>query len=87
MRGKPIMFKGQQVVNLAIFLMMVGTFITWIVDPGRFFFYVMVRCAFVFGMMLVLPIGAADMPVVMSLLTHTPAFLPRRPVLCSATTC
>src|SRR3981189_247274 len=32
------------------------------------FFYTMVGCAFVFGVMLVIPIGAADMPVVMSLL-------------------
>jgi NAD(P) transhydrogenase subunit beta len=32
------------------------------------FFYTMVGCAFVFGIMLVIPIGAADMPVVMSLL-------------------
>ena len=33
-----------------------------------FLFYVMIACALVFGVMLVMPIGAADMPVVMSLL-------------------
>src|SRR6202030_2768025 len=39
------------------------------VNPaGAMFFYIMVGCAFVFGVMLVLPIGSADMPVVMSLL-------------------
>src|SRR5205823_6281595 len=44
-------------------------FVTWIVNPaGAMFFYIMVGCAFVFGVMLVIPIGAADMPVVMSLL-------------------
>jgi NAD(P) transhydrogenase subunit beta len=69
MRGTPIMFKGQQVFNLALFIVMIGSFITWIVNPaGAMFFYVMVGCAFVFGIMLVIPIGAADMPVVMSLL-------------------
>src|SRR5258705_12237190 len=48
---------------------MIGSFITWIVNPaGAMFFYIMVGCAFVFGVMLVIPIGAADMPVVMSLL-------------------
>src|SRR5438270_7453565 len=69
MRGTPIMFKGQQIFNLALFIVMVGSFITWIVNPaGAMFFYIMVGCAFVFGVMLVIPIGAADMPVVMSLL-------------------
>lgn len=69
MRGTPIMFKGQHIVNLLIFLSMVGSFVTWLVNPALFFlFYVMIACALVFGVMLVLPIGAADMPVVMSLL-------------------
>ena len=69
MRCTPIMFKGQQIFNLTLFVVMVGSFITWIVNPsGGMFFYVMVGCAFVFGIMLVIPIGAADMPVVMSLL-------------------
>src|SRR6202035_5859495 len=41
----------------------------FLVNPAAtMFFYVMVGCAFVFGVMLVIPIGAADMPVVMSLL-------------------
>jgi NAD(P) transhydrogenase subunit beta len=69
MRGTPIQFKGQQIFNLALFVVMIGSFITWIVNPaGAMFFYIMVGCAFVFGIMLVIPIGAADMPVVMSLL-------------------
>jgi NAD(P) transhydrogenase subunit beta len=46
-----------------------GCFIYLIVVPTAApFFYVMVGLAFVFGLLLVLPIGAADMPVVMSLL-------------------
>jgi NAD(P) transhydrogenase subunit beta len=69
MRGAPIMFKGQQIFNLALFILMVGSFIAWMVNPAaQMFFYTMVGCAFVFGIMLVIPIGAADMPVVMSLL-------------------
>ena len=55
MRGTPIMFKGQQIFNLALFIVMIGSFITWIVNPaGATFFYVMVGCAFVFGIMLVI---------------------------------
>lgn len=69
MRGTPIMFKGQQVVNLGLFVTMVGSYMAWLVNPATaVFFYVMVTCAFIFGILLVIPIGAADMPVVMSLL-------------------
>ncbi|HET9792805.1 MAG TPA: NAD(P)(+) transhydrogenase (Re/Si-specific) subunit beta [Candidatus Angelobacter sp.] len=69
MRGTPIMFKGQHIVNLLIFLTMLGSFITWLVNPAFYFlFYLMIASALVFGVMLVMPIGAADMPVVMSLL-------------------
>jgi NAD(P) transhydrogenase subunit beta len=69
MRGTPIMFKGQQIFNMLLFIVMIGSFIYWIVNPSAaMFFYVMVGCAFIFGVMLVIPIGAADMPVVMSLL-------------------
>ncbi len=69
MRGTPIMFKGQQIVNLGLFILMVGSFIAWLTHPGiGAFFYSMVACAFAFGILLVIPIGAADMPVVMSLL-------------------
>ncbi|HSM85712.1 MAG TPA: NAD(P)(+) transhydrogenase (Re/Si-specific) subunit beta [Candidatus Limnocylindrales bacterium] len=69
MRGTPIMFKGQHIFNLTLFLAMLGCFITWLTHPLAVgFFYATISCAFVFGVMLVLPIGAADMPVVMSLL-------------------
>jgi NAD(P) transhydrogenase subunit beta len=69
MRGTPIIYKGQKVVNLALFLVMMGSFVTWLINPAAsLFFYVVVGCAFVFGVLLVIPIGAADMPVVMSLL-------------------
>ncbi len=63
------MFKGQQIVNLGLFIVMIGSFITWLINPAvSVYFYTMVGCAFVFGVMLVIPIGSADMPVVMSLL-------------------
>lgn len=69
MRGTPIMFKGQQIVNLGLFITMIGSFIMWLIHPGAAgYFYSTVGCAFVFGVLLVIPIGAADMPVVMSLL-------------------
>ena len=69
MRGTPIQFKGQHIVNLGIFLTMLSFFISWQLHTDIvWLFYSMIGCALVFGVMLVIPIGSADMPVVMSLL-------------------
>jgi H+-translocating NAD(P) transhydrogenase subunit beta len=69
MRGTPIQFKGQHIVNLAIFLTMFGLFIAWQLNTGAvWIFYAMIALALIFGVALVVPIGSADMPVVMSLL-------------------
>ena len=68
-RGTPIMFKGQHYVNLALFLGMITCFVLWMINPASgIYFYTLVGLAFLFGVMLVIPIGSADMPVVMSLL-------------------
>jgi H+-translocating NAD(P) transhydrogenase subunit beta len=67
--GKPIQFRGQNFVNLATFFVMVGCFIFFCIHPeSQVVFYSMLGVAFFFGVMLVIPIGSADMPVVMSLL-------------------
>jgi H+-translocating NAD(P) transhydrogenase subunit beta len=69
MRGNPITYKGQNILNLTIFFLTNGIFIYLIIFPGATeLFYVMVALAFLSGVLIVLPIGAADMPVVMSLM-------------------
>jgi NAD(P) transhydrogenase subunit beta len=67
--GRPLTYRGQNVLNLAILAGILGLFIYQAVtlDAGLWF-YVMAGLAAAFGVLLVLPIGAADMPVVMSLL-------------------
>ncbi len=68
-RGTPLTFKGQNVFNMMLLLTTIGIFIYLIVVPGSMpLFFVMVGLALLFGLLLVMPIGAADMPVVMSLL-------------------
>src|SRR5712664_89959 len=68
-RGTPLTYKGQNVFNMALLVTTVGIFVYLIFVPGSMpLFFLMVGLAFVFGLLLVLPIGAADMPVVMSLL-------------------
>ena len=68
-RGTPMTYKGQNVFNMALLAVTVGIFIYLVVVPGSMpLFFTMVGLAFVFGLLLVMPIGSADMPVVMSLL-------------------
>lgn len=68
-QGKPVQFRGQNIVNLAIFAAMAGCFAYFWFNPyASAVFYAMLGIAFLFGVMLVIPIGSADMPVVMSLL-------------------
>ena len=67
--GAPLVYKGQNIFNLSLLAVTVGCFIWLLISPGTTpLFYLMLALAFVFGILLVLPIGAADMPVVISLL-------------------
>jgi len=69
MRGSPIIYKGQNIFNISLFVLTAGIFLALIVTPtASTLFYLMVGLSFLFGVLLVLPIGAADMPVVMSLM-------------------
>jgi proton-translocating NAD(P)+ transhydrogenase subunit beta len=67
--GRPITFPGQNAFNLAVFALALGLFLTLIFVPtAALAFYAMIVLALVIGVSMVLPIGAADMPVVVSLL-------------------
>ena len=67
--GKPITFRGQNAVNVGLFTVTLGIFAYLIFNPGNaFLFYLMIALALVIGVTMVLPIGGADMPVVVSLL-------------------
>ncbi|MGI9325174.1 MAG: NAD(P)(+) transhydrogenase (Re/Si-specific) subunit beta [Pseudomonadales bacterium] len=68
--GKPIVFDAQRVVNGALLGLVVLCGVVFCVDPepGSILFYVAIILALVLGVMVVIPIGGADMPVVISLL-------------------
>lgn len=67
--GSPITYKGQNIVNMLLLTALIGILGVLIFHPEMTsLFYVMTGLAFLFGILFVLPIGAADMPVVMSLL-------------------
>src|SRR5881398_3863115 len=67
--GKPLVYRGQNIFNMSLLATNIGLFIYLIFVPTAVIpFYIMLTLAFVFGVLLVLPIGSADMPVVISLL-------------------
>jgi H+-translocating NAD(P) transhydrogenase subunit beta len=66
---RPITYKGQNVVNLLLLAIAVGLGIYLVIHPeAKQFFPVIVGIALLFGVFLVIPIGGADMPTVISLL-------------------
>jgi H+-translocating NAD(P) transhydrogenase subunit beta len=68
-RGTPMTYKGQNIFNMTLLTVTVGIFVYLIFVPTSMpLFFTMVGLSFIFGLLLVLPIGSADMPVVMSLL-------------------
>jgi H+-translocating NAD(P) transhydrogenase subunit beta len=68
-KGTPVTYKGQNILNVALFILAAVIFGYLIYDPTQSnLFWVMVGLSFLFGILLVMPIGAADMPVVMSLM-------------------
>ncbi len=67
--GQPITFTGQQILNALLALVLIGSTVMMImgIEP-MIAFYVIVGLAALLGIFLVIPIGGADMPVVISLL-------------------
>jgi NAD(P) transhydrogenase subunit beta len=67
--GRPLTYKGQNIFNLSLLGIIIFAFVFLIFHPGAtLLFYLMVILSLVFGVLLVMPIGSADMPVVIALL-------------------
>ena len=66
--GKPLRFVGQHWLNLALGIAMIGFGIAFFITPGWTPFLIMTAIAMLLGVLLILPIGGADMPVVISML-------------------
>ena len=64
-----VVFTGQQIVNSLIILGVLGSAVLFCMEPtNTTYLYTVIGLALVFGVMAVIPIGGADMPVVISLL-------------------
>ena len=68
MSGAPIVFTGQHMLNLLLALLMLG-FGLWFFFSNQWLpFVLMTAIAFLLGVLIIIPIGGADMPVVISML-------------------
>lgn len=67
-QGAPVVFKGQHMVNLAVGLAILGLGLVYTFTGNITAFAVLVALAFVIGVLIIIPIGGADMPVVVSML-------------------
>ena len=72
---RPIVYRGQNIVSLAVLAAALGLAVALVVNPAHaLLFPMMVIVALIFGVMLVTPIGGADMPTVISLLNSYAGF-------------
>ena len=66
--GKPVSFSGQHLLNLIMAILMVAAGFAYFLTGSHAAFLVMCAIALVLGITLIIPIGGADMPVVVSML-------------------
>ena len=67
-QGAPVQFKGQHMLNLVLGLLTVGLGLVFVATESWPAFFAMLALAFVMGVLIIIPIGGADMPVVVSML-------------------
>jgi len=68
MSGRPITFKGQHFINLLIGIGIVSLIIYVTINQSNHIFWILIIISFLVGVLLIIPIGGADMPVVISML-------------------
>jgi NAD(P) transhydrogenase subunit beta len=68
MSGAPILLPLRHVINLALFVAIVLITIWFVRTESYFAFWLLTFAAFAFGVLIIIPIGGADMPVVISML-------------------
>ena len=69
LKSAPMTYKGQNFVNISLFFVTVGMFVYLVFFPqNALVFGSMIALSFLIGIFIVMPIGGADMPVVLSLM-------------------
>jgi H+-translocating NAD(P) transhydrogenase subunit beta len=68
MGGKPIMLPGRHIINLGLIAGILGLIGYFFTDQSPWVFWTITALSFLIGFLLIIPIGGADMPVVVSML-------------------
>ncbi|EAB6718272.1 NAD(P)(+) transhydrogenase (Re/Si-specific) subunit beta, partial [Salmonella enterica subsp. enterica] len=68
MSGKPILLPGRHLINIALGIALVVLIVLLVTTQSTFVFWLIVLASLVLGVLLIVPIGGADMPVVVSML-------------------
>ncbi|MBL9067697.1 MAG: NAD(P)(+) transhydrogenase (Re/Si-specific) subunit beta [Sphingopyxis sp.] len=68
MSGSPIMLPGRHIINLGTLAAIIGLVAYFTVDQSPWVFWTVTGLSFAIGFLLIIPIGGADMPVVVSML-------------------
>jgi len=68
MSGAPILLPARHLINLLIALIIIGLIVYFVTSQAPWAFWAIAGLSFVFGITLIIPIGGADMPVVVSML-------------------
>lgn len=68
MTGQPVRFIGQKFVNLIIALAILALLVYFVLNQSLNVFIILALLSFLIGFLLIVPIGGADMPVVISML-------------------
>jgi H+-translocating NAD(P) transhydrogenase subunit beta len=68
MSGKPIMLPARHVINLGTLAAILGLIAYFLTDQSPWVFWTVTALSFLIGFLLIIPIGGADMPVVVSML-------------------
>ena len=68
MSGKPITLPGRHVINIALALALVALIVWFFEAQHHVTFWLIAAASFLLGVLIIIPIGGADMPVVISML-------------------
>ena len=68
MSGSPITFKGQHFINLLLGIMIIIAIVFLVKEQTANYFWIAVILSLLIGFLIIIPIGGADMPVVVSML-------------------
>ncbi len=68
LQGAPVMYSGQHLINLLLAVAIIGFGVIFMLTESWLPFIIMTLIAFALGVLIIIPIGGADMPVVVSML-------------------